>query len=217
MLWQEFLSNNGKVAHKWVHYFPIYERYLKRYINRPCIFWEIGVSHGGSLPLWKKYLGPFAKVIGIDIDPRCVAHEDEQCKVRIGSQSDTVFLQSIIDEFGPPDIVLDDGSHMMNDLRETFCFLYPNVTQNGIYMVEDLHTCYWDSHGGGLGKPDSFIEICKYLIDYLNAYHTNGQLPLNDFATSTFSMSFYDSVVVFEKMQRNAPFYAMMTGSEEMP
>jgi len=24
-LWQDFLTNDGKIIHKWVHYFPIYE------------------------------------------------------------------------------------------------------------------------------------------------------------------------------------------------
>jgi hypothetical protein len=32
------------------------------------------------------------------------------------------FLQQIIDEFGSPDVVLDDGSHMMSDMRASSNF-----------------------------------------------------------------------------------------------
>jgi cephalosporin hydroxylase len=79
------------------------------------------------------------------------------------------FLQSIVDEFGAPDIVLDDGSHMMTHVVASFEFLYPRIAKNGIYMVEDLHTAYWDEYEGGLHKPATFIELCKNLIDELNA------------------------------------------------
>jgi len=52
--------------------------------------------------------------------------------------------------------------------------------------------------GGGLNKEGTFIELCKSLIDSLNARHCG----LDDtFAKSTFSMSFYDSMVIFEKIQ----------------
>ncbi len=50
--------------------------------------------------LWKRYLGPFAQIIGIDIDPACKALEEDQISIRIGDQGDPRFLQQIIDEFG---------------------------------------------------------------------------------------------------------------------
>jgi len=50
---------------------------------------------------------------------------------------------------------------------------------------------------GGLKREGSFIELSKELVDSLNARHSN--LPL-DFAESTFSICFYDSIVVFEKI-----------------
>lgn len=119
--------------------------------------------------------------------------------MRIGSQQDADFLKSILDEFGTPDIVLDDGSHMMSHMVASFNFLYPRVAKNGVYMVEDLHTAYWDEYEGGLRKSSTFIEICKNLIDELNADHTRDALPPTDFTRTTLSMHIYDSVAVFEK------------------
>jgi hypothetical protein len=207
-LWGDFLTNQGDVIHKWVHYFPIYERYFAPWRNKSLTFLEIGVSRGGSLQMWRRAFGPLARIVGVDIDPKCRRHEAPGVAVRIGDQSDTAFLQSVIDEFGAPDIVLDDGSHQMADIRASFDFLYPRLPKNGVYMVEDLHTAYWAKFGGGLDEPASFINHAKSLIDQLNADHARGAVTPDAFTRDTFSIAFYDSVIVFEKgqvRQKEAP------------
>ena len=105
----------------------------------------------------------------------------------------------MIAEFGTPTIVLDDGSHVMSDITASFERLYPVVSSDGVYMVEDLHTAYWEEYGGGAKREGSFIELCKDLIDQVNATHSRGAVPETAFSRSTLSMHFYDSVAVFEK------------------
>ena len=200
-LWQDFLTNRGKVIHKWEHYFPIYERHFAPWRGRTLTFFEIGVARGGSLPMWRRYFGPLATIVGLDIDPRCKTHEKDGVLVRIGDQSDPKFLAEVMEEFGPPDIVLDDGSHQMAHIHATFEALYPKVPKNGVYMVEDLHTAYWPDFGGGLTEPGSFINLAKGLIDQLNADHTRGAVTPDAFTRETFAMAFYDSMIVFEKGQ----------------
>jgi hypothetical protein len=207
-LWQQFLTNDGPVIHKWKHYFPAYEAHLARFVNRPVLFLEIGVSRGGSMNLWKQYLGPHAQIVGIDIEPSCKEHEADQIAVRIGSQSDESFLQSVLDEFGTPNVVLDDGSHVMTDVASSFRYLYPRTATDGVYFVEDLHTAYWDEYGGGLKRPGSFIETAKHLVDELNADWSRGAIEPTEFTRSTLSMHFYDSCVAFERgrhLQKSAP------------
>jgi hypothetical protein len=198
-LWSDFLTNDKRIVHKWKHYFPVYERHFSCFVNKPVTFVEIGCGLGGSLPMWKRYFGPHATILGVDINADCKTFEEDQIEVRIGDQSDEKFLTSLLDEFGPPDVVLDDGSHMMSHINATFRFLYPRMAKNGVYMVEDLHTAYWDEFEGGLRKPSTFIEWCKSLIDELNADHTRGALPPTDFTKTTLSMHFYDSIAVFER------------------
>src|SRR5437868_5135136 len=85
----------------------------------------------------------------------------------------------------------------MTHVCATFNYLYPKLSLSGIYMVEDLHTAYWQEYEGGYRRAGTFIELCKDLIDQLNADHARGQpAPI---AFSTLSMHFYDSVVVFER------------------
>jgi hypothetical protein len=149
--------------------------------------------------MWKRYFGPHAQIIGIDIVPDCVNYQEEQIAIRIGDQSDLVFLSSLIDEFGAPDIVLDDGSHVMTQVTASFAYLYPRMALDGTYVVEDLHTAYWDEFEGGLCRAGSFIELCKGLLDELNADWSRGKLAPTDFTRTTQSMHFYDSMAVFER------------------
>src|SRR3954453_2454752 len=114
-LWTQALNHRGRPLHKWTHYFPAYERHFARFVNRPVTFVEIGAGRGGSLQMWKQYLGPFAQIVGLDIRPECKDFEGDQIAVRIGDQADTAFLADVVEEFGLPDVVLDDGSHLMED------------------------------------------------------------------------------------------------------
>jgi len=195
-LWSDFLTNDQRSIHKWHHYFPVYERHFARFVYRSVVFWEIGCGAGGSLQMWRRYFGPHAQIVGIDIRPECGEFEEEQIAVRIGDQSDPLFLDRLLEEFGTPDVVLDDGSHVMQHVVSTFQHLYRKLDRNGVYMVEDLHTAYWEQFGGGLRREGSFVELCKALIDELNAAHY-GQPT--EFTNSTLSMHFYDSIVAFER------------------
>jgi SAM-dependent methyltransferase len=198
-LFSQFLNHQGRAIQKWKHYFPVYESHFARYAGRPVTVFEIGCGEGGSLQLWKQYFGPLAQVVGIDIREICTEYEEDQIAVRIGHQSNRQFLDSVLAEFGPPDIVIDDGSHIMNDITETFLHLYPRMSATGVYLVEDLHTAYWPEFGGGLGKPGNFIEFSKSLIDQMNAEWTRGALKVSAFTTETLSMHFHNSMVVFER------------------
>jgi hypothetical protein len=198
-LWQDFKTNDGRIIDKWMHYFPIYERHLAPWRNKTLTFIEIGVFKGGSLQMWQRFFGPLATIVGIDINPACASFAEPGVHVRIGDQRDPAFLQSILDEFGTPDVVLDDGSHKMADIKGSFDFLYPRLSKNGVYMVEDLHTAYWAGYGGGLKEPGSFINICKGFIDELNAVYTRGELPPTFISNHTLGISFYDSMVAFER------------------
>jgi len=198
-LWEDFLTNEKKIIGKWPHYFPIYERHFANWKNKSMVMLEIGVQYGGSLQMWQRYFGPFARIVGIDINPACRAHESPGVFVRIGDQTDYNFLQSLINEFGVPDIIIDDGGHVMNQISRSFEFFYPKMHRNAVYLVEDLHCAYWPEFGGGVRNPASFVELAKDFIDRLNADHTRGEIAPDVITRQTFGISFYDSVICFEK------------------
>ena len=214
-LFSRYLDEEKRLTHKWYQYFPVYEKHLERFRNRHVTFIEIGAAHGGGLQLFKGYLGPFAKLVGLDVDPRRKQLEADLINIRIGNQADVGFLTDVIAEFGQPDIVVDDGSHLQPDVNVTFDFLYPRVAKNGVYIVEDLHAAYWADHGGGLGEKGSFIERAKSFVDEMHAGYTRGALRRTALGDRTTSIHFYDSIVVFEVGEYRAPI-DRATGNPEL-
>ncbi|HYF31053.1 MAG TPA: class I SAM-dependent methyltransferase [Chitinophagaceae bacterium] len=201
-----FREHQGNLIHKWDHYFEIYDRHFRRFRNEPLVLLEIGVSKGGSLEMWRKYFGGQCTIIGIDINPACKQFEDEKTKIFIGSQDDRNFLRSLKQSVPRPQILIDDGGHMMHHLRITFEELYDWVDDDGVYLAEDLHTCYWPVYEGGYKRKNSFMEYCKGLTDQLNAWHSQQPgLTVNEFTRSTHSIHFYDSIVAIEKRKMKAP------------
>jgi Cephalosporin hydroxylase len=199
-----FLNNSGKLLHKWMHYFDIYERHLGRFRNTAPVMIEIGVSGGGSLAMWKDYLGLEAKIVGIDIDPACKAHESENIEVFIGSQDDQALIGQVLEKYPRPDVVLDDGSHMMPHMIRSFELLYDHVAPRGVYIVEDTHTCYWPEYEHGLKQLGSFMEFAKDRLDDINAAHSRNALPVSSFTRTTDAICCYDSMVVFERRPQGA-------------
>jgi len=200
-LLQYFLNNTGKSIHKWINYFPVYEKHFAPWKGKSATVLEIGVQHGGSLEMWKQYFGPDSTLVGIDTNPDCAQHAQPGINIRIGDQSDPVFLQKLVDEFGPFDIIIDDGSHRSEHIRASFDFLYSKVKETGCYFVEDLHATYAPDKGSSLTNPDSFINYVKNVTDTLSADHYDYPLGPTPFTRDTFCISFYDSIIVFDKKQ----------------
>lgn len=211
LLHNYFLGNAGKGIRKWIHYFDIYERHLSRFRGTSPVMVEIGVKAGGSLDMWREYLGPGSRVVGIDIDPSCKAHEADGIDVVIGSQDDPAVIDAVLAAHPRIDIVLDDGSHVMRHMIASFGLLYERLQPDGVYIVEDTHACYWEKYDGGLRREGSFIEFAKDRIDDINAAHSRGALPVSEFTRSTDHICFYDSMVVFER-RRQGRRQAMNTG-----
>jgi 23S rRNA U2552 (ribose-2'-O)-methylase RlmE/FtsJ len=175
---------------------------------------EIGVSHGGSLQMWKNYFGEKAKIYGIDINPKCKQFEEENIKIFIGSQSDRNFLREIKKKIPPVDILIDDGGHEMKQQIVSYEELFDFVKEDGVYLCEDLQTSYYLSFKGGNKRHGTFIEYSKNFIDYLNAYHSDQKsLKVNDFTKTVDSIHYYDSMIVIEKRKREKPYYEM-TGNK---
>ncbi|WP_291403742.1 class I SAM-dependent methyltransferase [Daejeonella sp.] len=203
-----FRLNDKRLIHKWNHYFEVYDRHFSKYRNKDIVILEIGVSHGGSLQMWKDYFGARAKIYGIDINPQCKEFEEENIKIFIGSQSDRNFLREVKAQIPPIDILIDDGGHTMVQQIVSYEELFDYVKEDGVYLCEDLHTSYWLEFGGGNKRKGTFIEYSKNFIDSLNAYHSEQKnLKVDEFTKSVFSIHYYDSILVVEKRSIKEPFH----------
>jgi len=212
-----FYQNEKKLVYKWDHYLDIYDLHFSKYRGKEIKLLEIGVFHGGSLQMWKNYFGVKALIVGIDIDSKCKKFEEDQIEIAIGAQEDKSFLREIVLKYGKFDIIIDDGGHTMDQQKTSFEFLFPHVKKDGIYLIEDLHTSYWEKYGGGFGKSETFIEDSKKLIDNMNAWHSrNPDLhKINYYTRNIYGLHFYDSMLIVEKGKISEPF-SLVKGKESL-
>ncbi len=201
-------THSGHVVNKWEHYYEIYDWHLGAYRDQAPSILEIGIQAGGSLELWQQYFGKGARIVGIDIDPECKRFEREGISVRIGSQADPAFLEAVAAEFGPFDVLIDDGSHQFDHQITSFRTLFPHIRENGVYACEDTCSSYWKpEYNGGVGEPGTFVEFTKGLIDEMNAWFwREGVEDQPDaFAKFAHGMHFYPALIVIEKRPMRAP------------
>ena len=202
-----FLNNPGRLIQKWHHYFEIYHRHFEAFRGRSPVVLEIGVFHGGSLQMWKEYFGPGARIVGIDVDPRCRELEEEGVSIMIGDQADRRFLAEVRQRFPDVDILIDDGGHQMQQQIVSFEELYPHLQPRGVYLCEDIHTSFIAKYDGGYRRPGTFHEYSKGLTDRLYAWYSEelAAFAVDDLTRSTYAMHFYDSVLVIEKRPMEQP------------
>ena len=197
------------LVHKWIHYLDIYDNHFKKFKNKNPNILEIGIYEGGSLEMWNYYFNNNCTIYGIDINKKCIEKVNllnkKNVKAIIGDQGSRKFWKDFLKDKPKFDIVIDDGSHKIEHQKITFEEVYNNISENGIYLCEDLHTSYWKAYNGGLKKSGSFIEYSKDFIDMLNYYHIKEfenekqREKFKKIRNSTNSVHFYDSVIILEK------------------
>jgi len=124
---------------------------------------EIGVQSGGSTRVWKRYFRNLTDYIGLDIDPRCRMFQSptEGINIVTGSQLDTALLLNLCKQYGPFDLVIDDGGHQNEMMQVSLKSLWNCMEDDGVYVIEDLHAINM-----GMIKPGAtniFHEIADWM------------------------------------------------------
>jgi hypothetical protein len=209
-LWDLF--NEIGYSSKWHHYFEIYEELLAPYRDRPIKLLEIGVFKGGSLNMWSRYLHPDSTIVGIDIKDKVEVDFADNVHFRLGHQADANFLNEVIEEFGPFDVIIDDGSHLSIDQAGTFIHLFRNgMGRKGLYVVEDMHAAYWRRY---VPNERSFMDACFDLIHLKHSNYLYRPDPTHFMVDAeermeeceyyekwVHSIQFFDSIVAFHRKE----------------
>ena len=144
---------------------------------------------------------------------------DENIRVRIGSQADPAFLAKVVQELGPFDIIIDDGSHVVSHQIASFNALFDEALKpGGIYMVEDLETSYWGHRSGQIDRPCTFIDFTRAVLDVMHQPYAEEDYPAFRIETTpgrTLSaprlarlvsqIRFFDSIAAFYRTERIPP------------
>ncbi len=199
---EELFDTTEKPSTKWTGYFDVYERHLAKFVGKAPKILEIGVLGGGSIELWLKYFGEGTQVIGVDIDTRCLSYKYEgNAQVIMGDQSNPAFWDEFLDKNTDFDIIIDDGSHIMEHQILTLQKTFPHLKTGGVYICEDTHTSYWPKWNGKYDKKGTFLDYSKYLTDIMNQQHFQQKMDPAVLKTfeNLYSTAFYNSMVVLEK------------------
>jgi uncharacterized coiled-coil protein SlyX len=232
---QLFEQHKEKVSDKWSSYLDEWDWLFAPYRDREIRILEIGIQNGGSLEIWGKYFSNASKIIGCDINPKCeqLHFSDSRITVILGDANSDDCENKINQVMSKLDIIIDDGSHKSSDIVRSFGRYFPHLNDDGIYIVEDLHTSYWPEFEGGLNNPLSAMAFFKRLVDLINYEHWRNNRPREstlkpfeesfdiDFINSDFcrihSIEFMNSLCVIKKAapDKNVLGKRTVTGLDE--
>ena len=172
-LYDLYKSHNGKISDKWELYISEFEHIFQRFRDAEINLFEIGVQNGGSLEIWAKYFPKAERIIGCDIDETCknLEFSDPRISVIIGNANSDEVEDRLSRSISGLDIVIDDGSHKSSDIIKSFSRYIKYQNLNGLYIIEDLHTSYWNEYEGGLHNPYSAVSFLKRIVDLANYEH----------------------------------------------
>ena len=142
------------------HFCDFYEKNLKKDISN---LWEIGVLDGASLKMWSEYY-PNANIVGFDINDKSELDLPKNVKTILLDQGNVYQLAELA-KIKDIDIIIDDGSHIINHQIMTFEILFDSLKSGGQFVLEDLHTStnLW---GEAYGYKNNKGAL-QYLMDIL--------------------------------------------------
>lgn len=191
---------------KVTHYFEIYSNLFSQFRGKKCTFIEVGVLNGGSLFMWKSWLGKKARIIGIDLNPQAKKWEDFGFEIYIGDQGDAKFWVEIFKKIGKFDVLLDDGGHQSFQQIVTLVESLKAIQGKAMIVIEDTSTSYMKEFSK-YHKKNSFLQFSKDATDNLVAkmselwpgqFHEMKNIDSVRLFQQVNSIEFFTGMVVFK-------------------
>merc|ERR1740130_1517115 len=155
----------------------LYASHLAPWREHPVRLLEIGVKDGASLKMWDDFFThPDAKIFGADIVKKGGGIDESRIiQADQSNWNDLLKLQ----QKGPWNVVVDDGSHLPEHQLLTFRRLFPSITPGGLYIIEGTETSYWKEGAkleGAVGHP--YYNISGE-VDIVNTFQRATNLIIN--------------------------------------
>jgi hypothetical protein len=100
-----------------------------------------------------------------------------------------------------------DLTHVAWHQRKSFEVLFPLLPPGGLYAIEDMHTAYWPTHGGGYGRRGTAIEVTKSLIDDMHHWYHGRRSAALPPGNAVRSIVLYDSMAFITKGEMRRPSF----------
>jgi len=158
---------------KYNHYYTdMYDKILQSKVKTYKNIFEIGIGNdtlmkpitnenyraGASLRMWRDYFTN-ANIYGCDILPE-VIFEEERIQTFLCDQSNVGSLRGLMNRLPNPDLIIDDGSHILEHQIISFKTLFPYVKD--IYIIEDVMKYDIDK----ISNLENEYDNCKCILKY---------------------------------------------------
>jgi cephalosporin hydroxylase len=121
----------------------VYAQLFRDWREKPVRVLEIGIFQGGSMWYWAEiFPHPETLIVGIDLQIPQIAFP-KNVRVHACDQNDPEALRRMASQYGPFDLIVDDGCHFATETRLCFSTLFPSVKVGGSYVIEDWAVGYW--------------------------------------------------------------------------
>ena len=188
-------------------YCATYEKYFEPMRDKDITLIEAGVGGyqypdrgGNSARMFREYFTR-ARIITFDIHPK---HPINGVEVLQGGQVDAEFINGLPE----CDVFIDDASHQNQLTVKTFHLAWSKVKAGGLYIIEDVHTSYWDEHGYGgdanvfeLNSQTTMNEFL-FMAHMLNREHIKydrAPIPFKQYPNNVAFIHFYSKLIVVGK------------------
>jgi hypothetical protein len=154
-------------------YIPIYENLFYNFKQNPINLLEIGIgcyAHesymkntlqcvnykiGNCLRLWRDYF-PNGNIYGLDYETEAMIENEDRIFTYLGYQNNWEDMKQLGENIGKLDIVIDDGSHEMEDQALSFIILRHFLKFGSLYVLQNVHEV----------NIDSFINLTAFPEEY---------------------------------------------------
>ena len=183
-----FLKFNTDKNKNFHNYSRQYEKLFFDFRDKPIKYLELGVFKGESIKAMREVFKNAQCIVGIDIDVNTKIFEnvDKNIFVEVGDATDATFIKKINEKYGPFDIILDDASHRNDHVIASFETLFPLLTDNGIYIVEDTITYKSDNYKNK-NYPDHLEYFFKF-TPFLNQWRFDSTEGIKDHCVDPFKI-----------------------------
>ena len=141
-------------------YLEVYDLLFAKFAQEKVNLLEIGVFNGGSLAMFKDFFQPGSEIHGIE--NQAVNAALNGVAVFFGN----AYTDEMLSVLGEYDIIIDDGSHALQDVEFFITWYLDKVRPGGLLIVEDIQPefnqedllkCVPDEYRQG-----SFFVDCKH-------------------------------------------------------
>ena len=181
---------------------------------------EIGIGghdleyyKGGSLLMWKHFF-LFSNVYGLDIIKKNY-NLFPRINNFIGSQASESTLSDICNKIKKIDIVIDDGSHYLEHIYFTFKYLFKHLSNNGIYVIEDIKMPYLkyvpDISLEKISDPGLFFNTLIHRVNSSNFGEIHDDYYLNNISNIVCNDT---QIIIYKKKRDKKDFYHKFTSEK---